>query len=71
MIQPRPTNHDIGPIVLSLFRISILLIFVMVVLRLFQLQVVGGEQWQQRADENRYESFEVRPLRGIMTTAKM
>ena len=70
MIQPRPTNHDIGPIVLSLFRISILLIFVMVVLRLFQLQVVGGEQWQQRADENRYESFEVRPLRGIIYDRK-
>ena len=70
MIQPRPTNHDIGPIVLSLFRISILLIFVVVVLRLFQLQVVGGEQWQQRADENRYESFEVRPLRGIIYDRK-
>ena len=66
MYQPRTTGHDIGPIVMLLFRTGIIVIFLLFVGRLFQLQVLRSGSWTERANENRYESFEQKPLRGII-----
>lgn len=66
MIQPRPVSRDIGPLILVLFRLGLVVVFFVILIRLFQLQILAGADWRKRADENRYESFEVRPLRGII-----
>lgn len=66
MYQPRTTGRDIGPAVMLIFRVGILGIFVLFVGRLFQLQVLRSAAWTERANENRYESFEQKPLRGII-----
>ena len=49
-----------------LFRIAILLILVFFGGRLYQLQVIQGDSYRQRADANRFDLIETPAQRGIM-----
>jgi penicillin-binding protein 2 len=69
MYQPR-INREIGPLVLTLFRLMLIVLFVVMVGRLFQLQVLQGRNWLARANEQRFQTVETRPLRGVIYDAK-
>jgi len=51
---------------MSLFRLGLLVLFAVMLGRLFQLQIVQGEAYRTRADDNRFETVEVSPPRGVI-----
>ena len=42
-----------------LFRVAVVLVFLFMVGRLYQLQIVQGESYRERADDNRFDLIEV------------
>lgn len=49
-----------------LFRAALILLFLFLGLRLYELQVVRGEEYRRRADDNRFDLVEMQALRGVM-----
>lgn len=49
-----------------LFRAALVLLFFFLGLRLYDLQIVQGEDYRQRADDNRFDLVEMPALRGVM-----
>ena len=49
-----------------LFRVALVVVFLFMSGRLYQLQIVQGESFQQRADDNRFDLIEVPAPRGVI-----
>jgi penicillin-binding protein 2 len=66
MIFERETAGDTSRLSVMLFRLTLLIVFFVLVGRIFQLQVVEGETFRERAASNRYELVELPAQRGII-----
>jgi len=62
--QRRP--RDIAPAIMVFFRLALVGFFVIIGLRLYQLQVRQGEVYRARADENRFQIVEEGAPRGVI-----
>ncbi len=51
---------------MALFRVALVLVFVLMGGRLYQLQVVQGENYRRQADANRFDLVEMPAPRGVM-----
>lgn len=60
------TSRDTSSLAMLLFRVGIALVFVVMVVRMFQLQVVSGDQYRTLADENRLVRIETAAPRGVV-----
>jgi penicillin-binding protein 2 len=60
------SSRDTSKLSMALFRLGLFLIFLITVGRLFQLQIVEGESFQTRANDNRFEEEVVLPPRGVI-----
>ncbi|MFN8467052.1 MAG: penicillin-binding protein 2 [Caldilineaceae bacterium] len=60
------TSRDTSKLAMLLFRVGIALIFVVMVARMFQLQVVSRDQYRTLADENRLVRIETAAPRGVV-----
>jgi penicillin-binding protein 2 len=60
------TSRDIAPVVMFLFRLTVIGVFLVFVGRQYQLQVQQGEDYQQQADGNRFQLVEVAAPRGVV-----
>jgi penicillin-binding protein 2 len=61
--QPR---RDTSGLAMFAFRGALLFFFLMVGVRLYQLQVIEGDTYRQRADANRFDLVEIPAPRGVM-----
>lgn len=61
-----PLRRDTSGLSMLLFRIGLLLVFVFMGGRLYQLQVVQGENYRRQADANRFDLVEIAAPRGVM-----
>ena len=59
-------GRDPAPLAMTLFRVGIVLIFVIMLARMFQLQVLRGSEYETLANENRLERIETAPPRGVI-----
>lgn len=66
MIFERETAGDTSRLSVVLFRLTLLIAFFVLVGRIFQLQVVEGEAFRERAASNRYELVEIPAQRGVI-----
>jgi penicillin-binding protein 2 len=66
MIFERETAGDTSRLSVVLFRLALLSVFFVLVSRIFQLQVVEGETFRERAASNRYELVEIPAQRGVV-----
>lgn len=66
MIFERETAGDTSRLSVVLFRLALLIVFFVLVGRMFQLQVVEGETFRERAASNRYELVEIPAERGVV-----
>ncbi len=60
------TRRDTSGLSVFVFRAAILIVFVFVGVRLYQLQIIEGSSYRQEADRNRFELIEVPAKRGVM-----
>jgi penicillin-binding protein 2 len=60
------SSRDTSKLSMALFRLGLLVIFLITVGRLFQLQIVEGHSFQTRANDNRFEEEVVLPPRGVI-----
>ena len=60
------TRRDTSGLSLLLFRVAILFVLVFVGGRLYQLQIIEGGSYRQKADGNRFDLIEVAAKRGVM-----
>ncbi|MEZ4555207.1 MAG: hypothetical protein R2854_01920 [Caldilineaceae bacterium] len=65
-LNPEPTTDNVARMVMLLFRAAIVLVFVLLVGRLYQLQIVRGDSYRLSADNNRFRLQEVAAPRGVM-----
>ncbi|MCL4862503.1 MAG: penicillin-binding protein 2 [Caldilineaceae bacterium] len=65
MLEQRPTS-DTSKLSMVLFRLALFALFLVMVGRLFQLQIVEGESYRTRADDNRFEEVEAPAPRGVI-----
>ena len=65
-IPPPSKAPDSATWVMRFFRIGLLLIFVLLVGRLYQLQIVRGDAYRTDADDNRFRLVESPAPRGVM-----
>ncbi|MBS1252210.1 MAG: Peptidoglycan D,D-transpeptidase MrdA [Anaerolineales bacterium] len=66
---PRPArndDHNGASARLIVFRVFVVLVFVVLAGRLWQLQIVRGEQYRQRADSNRFRIEAIDAPRGVI-----
>ena len=63
------SGRDTSTLAMLLFRGGIFLVFVTLVVRLFTLQIVEGEQFTERANRNRLELVETAAPRGVIYDA--
>lgn len=66
MAFDRETAGDTGRLSVVLFRLALLTVFVVLVGRLFLLQVVQGESFRERSDRNRFDLIEIPAQRGVV-----
>ncbi len=60
------STRDTSTISMLLFRLGLFLAFIVITGRLVQLQVIEGQEYRERADENRLETKEVIAPRGVV-----
>lgn len=60
------STRDTSAISMLLFRLGLFLAFIVITGRLVQLQVIEGQEYRERADENRLETKEVIAPRGVV-----
>src|SRR5690349_5422198 len=60
------TRRDTSRLSVFLFRAAILMVFVFVGVRLYQLQIIEGSSYRQKADGNRFDLIEEPAKRGII-----
>jgi penicillin-binding protein 2 len=58
--------RDTSSISMFLFRAAVIVVFVVLVVRLYQLQVLDGASFRQQADDNRFDLIEVPAPRGVI-----
>ena len=61
-----PKGRDTASIAMLAFRAGIVFFFIVVVVRMYQLQVVRGEEYKTLANENRLVRLETSPPRGVV-----
>ncbi len=66
MYEPKRRPRDMAPIVMLLFRIALFAFFVVVGLRLYEIQILDGAGYAAAAAENRFEIVEEAAPRGII-----
>lgn len=66
MVFERETAGDTGKLSVLLFRLALLITFLVLVGRMFQLQVVEGETFRERSDRNRFDLIEIPAQRGVV-----
>jgi penicillin-binding protein 2 len=59
-------RRDTSGLAMWLFRAAIFVVFAFVGVRLYQLQVIEGQNYRQRADANRFDLVEIPAPRGVM-----
>ena len=59
-------TRDTSTLSMLLFRVAVVLVFLFMVGRLYQLQIVQGESYRARADDNRFDLIEVPAPRGVI-----
>ncbi|MEZ4861829.1 MAG: penicillin-binding protein 2 [Caldilineaceae bacterium] len=62
----RDIARDTARPAMALFRLILFLAFLLIVGRMFQLQVVQGDSFQSASDSNRYDLIEVTAPRGVI-----
>ncbi len=62
----RETVRDTGSLAMVLFRLGLIGAFLLIISRLFLLQIVQGEAFQSDAADNRYKLIEVAAKRGVI-----
>lgn len=62
----QPSTGDTSRLSLILFRLMLIVIFAIMVGRLFQLQIIEGESFQARSNDNRYDEVETLGPRGVI-----
>lgn len=62
----RETVGDTGKLSMVLFRSALLVTLLVLLGRMFQLQVVQGETFRERSDNNRYDLIELTAPRGVV-----
>lgn len=60
------TSRDTSQLAMLLFRVGIVAVFVLMVARMFQLQVVSNDEYRTLADENRLVRIETAAPRGVV-----
>jgi penicillin-binding protein 2 len=60
------TVSDTSKLAMTLFRLGLLALFLGMVIRLFQLQILRGDSFRARANDNRFEEVEVLSPRGVI-----
>jgi len=66
MVFERDTAGDTSKIAVLLFRLALVVTFFVLIGRMFQLQVVQGETFRQRSNNNRYDLIELPAKRGVV-----
>lgn len=66
MLFERDTAGDTGKLAMALFRIALFSIFILLLGRMFQLQVVQGETFRERSNDNRFNLIELPAKRGVI-----
>ncbi len=59
-------SRDTSTLAMALFRLGLILAFLVMVARLYRLQIVEGQDFRQRADDNRFELVELPAPRGVI-----
>ncbi|MCC9078307.1 penicillin-binding protein 2 [Litorilinea aerophila] len=59
-------SRDTSTLAMTLFRLGLILAFLIMVARLYRLQIVEGQDFRQRADDNRFELVELPAPRGVI-----
>ena len=60
------TRRDTSRMTMFLFRSAVVMIFLFVGVRLYQLQIIEGDSYREQADGNRFDLVEVSAKRGVM-----
>ncbi len=66
MVFERDTARDTGKFAVLLFRLALVVTFFVLIGRMFQLQVVQGETFRERSNNNRYDLIELPAKRGVI-----
>lgn len=66
MLFERDTAGDTGKLAVALFRIALFLVFILLLGRMFQLQIVQGEAFRERSEDNRFDLLEISAKRGVI-----
>ncbi len=59
-------KRDTSTLSMVLFRVGVVLVFLFMSGRLYQLQILQGSAYRARADDNRFDLVEVAPPRGVI-----
>jgi penicillin-binding protein 2 len=62
----QPSAGDTSRLAMVLFRLTLVVLFFVMVGRLFQLQILEGETFRTRADDNRFDEVVELPPRGVI-----
>ncbi|MEZ4727690.1 MAG: penicillin-binding protein 2 [Caldilineaceae bacterium] len=66
MLFERDTAGDTGKLAMVLFRIALFFVFMLMLGRMFQLQIVQGEAFRERSEDNRFDLVEIPAQRGVI-----
>lgn len=66
MLFERDTAGDTGKLAMALFRIAAFFVFILLLGRMFQLQVVQGDTFRDRSNDNRFNVIELPAKRGVI-----
>ena len=66
MVFERDTAGDTSKLAVGFFRLALLITFVVLIGRMFQLQVTQGETFRERSDRNRLDLVELPAQRGVI-----
>jgi len=66
----RDNYYSTSRLAMLLFRLALVVTFVIMIVRLYQLQIVQGSDYRQWAGQNRFRLLEVLPQRGVIYDRK-
>ena len=64
--NPTPTNNKIRTPRILTFAVVVAIIFLIFIGRLFTLQILNGDTWEAKAEENRIREISLAPSRGVI-----
>ncbi|HMN31293.1 MAG TPA: hypothetical protein PKE45_24290, partial [Caldilineaceae bacterium] len=62
----QPSTSNTSGLAMILFRLGLFALFFVMIFRLFQLQILQGESFRTRANDNRFEEVVEPALRGVI-----